>query len=364
MKQWTLFASIVVWAFLASMVFVLLCRVLFRRWLWQGIDFTYSTTPLDVVKVALTMLGGIGAVGYLVIKYQERQAAKREEQRDVEKAGREDEQMSFTREDRVKTTFSDGIRMLGDDKPSTRTAGVYALIEFADNQRGRYPQRVIDILCGYLRANRDDDGPVESTVLGIMRNRLSPCYGEDLFWHDIDVDLHDATLTEQFLFGGIKVRRFNASGATFKSQTFFNSAVFEGAASFSSATLPDRTSFENATFKKEASFEKAQFGERTSFYSARFNKRAIFDQAQFGSNANFNGAVVWSISFIRTFFDYALMFENIRFTERTSFMYTQFTQPVSLKNSTCQGSPLDEKSLLFKHARFNEIEDRKNPPTD
>ena len=48
-----------------------------QRWLtnWRGADA--GARPLDVVKVSLTTIGGIGGTGYFVIKYREWASAER-----------------------------------------------------------------------------------------------------------------------------------------------------------------------------------------------------------------------------------------------------------------------------------------------
>lgn len=101
----------------------------------------------SIVKTALTLVGGVGAVAYLVIKYQERQQAKRNEERARREETREENRL-------INTKMQDAVNQLGSDKVSTRIAGVYALTDIADTYRGRYRQRVVDILCGYLRSDR------------------------------------------------------------------------------------------------------------------------------------------------------------------------------------------------------------------
>lgn len=88
---------------------------------------------MDRIKVTLTALGGVGAVGYLVIKYRERAALERSEA---------DEKLVRA------------VQQLGDPSPQVRIAGVYALADVADTYGGPYHQCVVDILCGYLRTDR------------------------------------------------------------------------------------------------------------------------------------------------------------------------------------------------------------------
>lgn len=135
-----------------------------------------DSTQLERIKTSLTVIGGIGAIGYLVIKFRERSALERSEA---------DEKLVRA------------VQQLGDTSPQVRIAGVYALADVADTYEGPYHQRVVDILCGYLRTDRllknangetcyatnkdgtldydrpiSPDGPVESAVLSIIANHL------------------------------------------------------------------------------------------------------------------------------------------------------------------------------------------------
>ena len=82
-----------------------------------------DSRSLDRIKVTLTALGGVGAVGYLVIKYRERAALER---------GEADEKLVRA------------VQQLGDASPQVRIAGVYALADVADTYEGPYHQRVVE----------------------------------------------------------------------------------------------------------------------------------------------------------------------------------------------------------------------------
>ena len=182
---WPLFGVILVWVVLALAVFTVLGWLWGKgplwsdRWLtnWRGAGA--GASPLDVVKVSLTTIGGIGGTGYLVIKYRERASAERAE-RDAE-------------QDRAEQRLLSGVQQLGSGSPQVRIAGVYSLADVADTYRGEYRQRVVSILCGYLRTQRGEretavseqdgpeqsseekvnhDGAVESTVLEVLIRHL------------------------------------------------------------------------------------------------------------------------------------------------------------------------------------------------
>lgn len=122
----------------------------------------------------LTTIGGIGGTGYLVIKYRERASAERAE---------------------AEEKLLSAVQQLGSESLQVRIAGVYALADVADTYRGDYRQRVVNILCGYLRTWRgtwetvadvegdadesatkkvyvSHDGAVESTVLEVLSRHL------------------------------------------------------------------------------------------------------------------------------------------------------------------------------------------------
>ena len=239
---WPLFGVILVWVVLALVVFTVLGWLWGEgplwsdRWLTNWRSAGAEANPLDLVKVSLTTIGGIGGTGYLVIKYRERASAERAE-RDAE-------------QDRAEQRLLSGVQQLGSGSPQVRIAGVYSLADVADTHRGEYRQRVVSILCGYLRTQRGEwrtivneqdgpeqsseekvyvshDGAVESTVLEVLvrhlrkrcektkhREAVTQLVEDDQLWCDCTIDLHDAVLTEI---------------ADFRGATFTNVANFEGA---------------------------------------------------------------------------------------------------------------------------------------
>ena len=244
---WPLFGVILVWVVLALVVFTVLGWLWgegplwsWQRWLtnWRGAGV--GAGPLDVVKVSLTTIGGIGGTGYLVIKYRERASAERAD---------------------AEQRLLSGVQQLGSGSPQVRIAGVYSLADVADTYRGEYRQRVVSILCGYLRTQRGEwrtivneqdgpeqsseekvyvshDGAVESTVLEVLvrhlrkrcektehREAVTQLVEDDQLWCDCTIDLHNAVLTEIADFRGATFNR----DAHFRGATFTNNADFQGA---------------------------------------------------------------------------------------------------------------------------------------
>ena len=271
---WPLFGVILVWVVLALVVFTVLGWLWgegplwsWQRWLtnWRGAGA--GAGPLDVVKVSLTTIGGIGGTGYLVIKYRERASAERAD---------------------AEQRLLSGVQQLGSGSPQVRIAGVYSLADVADTYRGEYRQRVVSILCGYLRTQRGEwktavseqegpeqsseekvyvshDGAVESTVLEVLvrhlrkrrektkrREVVTQLVEDDQLWCDCTIDLHDVVLTEIADFWGA---------------TFTNDANFRG------ATFTNAADFEHATFNRAADFKRATFN-RANFQGATFSRSA------------------------------------------------------------------------------------------
>jgi len=254
---------ILFWVILALVLFGILA------WHWAGWKILYALpvvdatgdpiNPIELLKIILPIIGGIGAVAYLVIKYQERNAKKREEKR-------AEEEIERVLEDRVETRMVSAIKMLGDTAASTRLSGVYALSGIADSNRGDYKQRVVEVLCGYLRTSRNEphkkDSAVESTIINTMREHLQTAtvkhqsgkfttrkLKDDQLWCECVFDFHGTHFTV----------RVDFSGSAFKRAASFTNTTFANGASFLGATLGDGTSFDRATILGVPSFERAVF---------------------------------------------------------------------------------------------------------
>lgn len=267
---WPLFAKIAVWVILALVVFFLVTKGLSGHWFLGFMAYLGDKAePIKITTTALTMIGGIGAVGYLVIKYQERTAAQRAEQRENEQQqlARQSEEREQRGEQRAiarqqADELLDAIHLLGDDKASTRVAGVQSLVQIGQS-RPEIRQRIIDILCGYLRTNREKDGAVESTILATLKEHLTPRDSDpDLLWENIDIDLRNSTITEPINLSGIVCRKFDMSETHVKSTTRpdFTEAVFTQTASFNKVTCSKGMDFKKAHFGKCLGDDPSEYG--------------------------------------------------------------------------------------------------------
>lgn len=281
-----LFITITIWVVLAIFAFLLVASLLGHTPFWN----LQLTNQESIVKTALTLVGGVGAVAYLVIKYQERQQAKRNEERARREETREEDRL-------INTKMQDAVNQLGSDKVSTRIADIYALTDIADTYRGGYRQRVVDILCGYLRSDRtsyaldefgntvkdefgrlvksrSSDEAVESTILDMFavhlrkerRSRENEVtvrqqVEDDQLWCDCRFDFHGTA------FHGV----VSFADFMFENETGFSDVIFEGA-DFFNATF-EGTDFSNAKFKGTADFSNATFKNGANFSNATFNRK-------------------------------------------------------------------------------------------
>lgn len=319
-KEWMgrlpLFAAIAIWAVLGIIAFLLAMWWLGRVPFWQ-LKLDPRKHAENIVKIALTLVGGVGAVAYLVIKYQERQQAGRAEKREKDRI--------------VDTKVQDAINQLGSDKASTRIAGVYALTDIADRYKDSYRQRVVDILCGYLRSDRanyaldelgqpvrdasghlvksgDSDKAVESTILSVMRDHLRrecrdggtgetivQTVDDDRLWCDCAFDLHGATFHESVnLTYSTFERDADFRGTKFERNAYFHGTHFACYADFGDADFAGYANFGYADFDWTyiagyAYFRGAAFTRDADFGGTYFAGYADFHEADFAGGAVFSG---------------------------------------------------------------------------
>ena len=368
-KEWMgklpLFMVIAIWVVLAIIASLSAMSWLGRTPFWQ-VSLDHKKQAKDIIQIALTIVGGVSAVTYLVIKYQERQQAGRAEKREKDRI--------------VDTKMQDAINQLGSDKASTRIAGVYALTDIADTYRGGYRQRVVDILCGYLRSDRANyaldelgqpvknasgyliksgasDEAVESTILSVMRDRLRKerkddktgettvrqTVDDDQLWCACTFDLHEATFHEAVdltdstfecvpYFRGTKFERdADFRWATFTGNADFRWAIFTGNADFHGATFTGDANFYVATFKRDADFHGATFTGNADFIMAIFTGNADFRVATFKRGADFRRAE-FRANAAFSGIQGKLLFEECKFNEKFRDAYEWGPIPIPGNN--------------------------------
>jgi uncharacterized protein YjbI with pentapeptide repeats len=246
---------------------------------------------LDMIKIALSVVAGVGGVIALTVAYRKQKLNEAAEARADIAAfdGR----------------FSSATDKLGAQSPAIRLAGLYALAQLADDWAGGR-QTCIEVLCAYLRMpyppepEPDSDSreawlreqQVRHTGWRLIGNHLRQDAAVSWCGHDFDftgavidgADLHEA------VFSGSTV---TFTGATFRSGTVrFTEATFSSSVvDFVSATFSGaRVDLGSATFSDDTVvlFNQAMVtGGTVNFGAARFSGGDVYF-----TNATFSGGTV------------------------------------------------------------------------
>lgn len=245
---------------------------------WLGLPETTGKqyglkTLLDIIKISLAMVGGIGGAVALVVAYrkqrlaeEENHRAREENERARQAARREDTKLYAER-------FDKAGDKLGAESAAVRLAGVHALAALADDWDGGR-QMCIDVLCAYLRMPPELEpdakhGPsahgtwlamreVRTTIIRLIATHLRADASTP--WHGADLD-----------FTGVG---FGEDGDT-EGADFTNAVFSGGTVSFAS------TGFSGAV----VTFDGAEFtGGTVSFDGAEFT----------GGEVDFTGVTNWS----------------------------------------------------------------------
>src|SRR5664279_2025441 len=306
----------------AFVALVVVSWVLGQGWLWTSA--TQDTSRLDVTKLALTVVGGAGAIVALTVAYRR--------QKDVE-------------DGRFTERFGAAAAQLGASTPAERLGGVYAMAGVA----ARYPafaQQCIAVLCGYLRLPFDPD-PAKTHLTQIVKHTIAtgadsePANTEDQTyqllpndrevrdsivrviaehvrahhetgWHENHFDLKGATLTTSDFSHSHFQGTFDCTGAKFTGRAVFDETQFNGAV-FDDTTFNDLARFESSTFNRNATFKRATFNSGAWFFNATFNSDDVkrFEGAQFNSLALFNEAKLVANLRTATFNDLRATFRGL-----------------------------------------------------
>lgn len=131
-----------------------------------------TRSGVDLVKLGLTVAGGLGGVIALVVAYRRQRVTEQENARAEEEAHR-----ARVRDERESTKFvterfAAACTLLGHDAAAVRLAGVYAVAALADDWRDQR-QACIDVLCSYLRMPYEPDPRESGFRQGEREVRLS-----------------------------------------------------------------------------------------------------------------------------------------------------------------------------------------------
>lgn len=360
-KKLHLFPAIILWVLLGLFSYTLLSAIwgpgewpdrLFSGW------HRIEGNRLDQVKTILTTIGGIGGVGYLVIKYRERSASEQ---------GEADEKLLHA------------VQQLGDSSAQVRIAGVYALANVADTYGDSHIQCVIDILCGYLRIDRtceglkEDsstndkspsfiDGPVESTILTVLANHLHPSHPKFRQWTSCSLDLHGATLTETVDFSDTHIGEIDARDTKFRI-AIFERAIFHGKANFENSIFTNVANFKCTNFKKEADFSNASFEQHVDFSGNSDEERSIFaGEVKFENTTFFSGASFCNANFNLNSYRKATFYGCVKFRQ-VNFKQCANFERIKIHFDSNNREPVIQFTGDFSQgANFESIGDRHSPP--
>lgn len=238
--------------------------------LWAALGFpTAPSSRLDVIKVALTVVAGVGGVVALVVAYRKQRISESAETRERSKL--------------LNERFGAACTQIGNEAPTVRLAGIYALASLAD-EWPEQRQVCIDVLCSYLRIPYepslesewylDAESEVRLAITSVISRHLRP--GAPFSWQGNDFDLVRAVLRSAD-FSGIhlpsgkfflSLARFPGGWISFDGMVVSGGEVWFGGATFDGA----RVTFDGAEFRAgRMQFEGAEFnGGEVSFRGARF----------------------------------------------------------------------------------------------
>ncbi len=340
----------------------------FLRWI-TPVDASKTAAEIDVTRVALTVVAGVGGVVALVIAYRR--------QRDLEQS-------------RFVERFGAAAAQLGATDVAVRIAGVYAMAGVADESDGPRRQQCIDVLCGYLRLPytpalggnhqtkdilkypaaqdgpekeqhfeyRQNDREVRATIVRVIADHLRPnaeySWSESNFdfrtAHFEDVDLSNTTFSRDARFNEATFSgdaRFNE--VSFAGDVWFSRASFAGAAWFSEATFSRDARFDSAGFSGGAGFDKASFVGETWFSETSFADAAWFSEANFSGDARFNEATFsGDARFNEANFSGDARFNEATFSGDARFNEAKFSGDARFSGVTFSGS------AGFSGARFSD----------
>ncbi|MGY0231029.1 pentapeptide repeat-containing protein [Longispora urticae] len=352
-----------------------------------------TATLVELLKLSLAVVAGIGAIAALVVAYRRQRVAEAANQLAevaevrAHAAERRAEQIAAFNQNHAERTAADtrhdaaerritelyikSAEQLGSLKAPVRLAGLYALERLGrDNPELR--QTVADVLCAYLRMPYTPPGgnhtPTNSTAPTTVdvaaereareelqvrltaqtiltthlhdprspgeRNDTAPDPGHYPAYWTIDVNLTGATLAD-FDLNDCRLHKAQFARTTFTGDAGFSGAVFTGAAGFEEARFTGDAWFEDAKFTEAAEFEGTTFIEDAWFEGATFDSSAWFGNATFISKAAFRKATfALSAWFVEATFGGSAEFGSSAFTRDASFGKATFNMRAEFKEAT------------------------------
>ncbi|WP_433711539.1 pentapeptide repeat-containing protein [Nocardia sp. CA-084685] len=321
-----------------------------------------KAAPIDITRVSLTVVAGVGGVVALVIAYRR--------QRDIEQS-------------RFVERFGAAAGQLGASDVAVRIAGVYAMAGAADESDGLRRQQCIDVLCGYLRLPYDPDhgGSARTKLVTTIPRADGGETEEHIEYRQNDREVRRTIVrviadhlhseaeyswsTSNFDFRTAHLEEATFSAATFSGNTWFDRATFDGAAHFDKATFNGPAGFDGTTFNGPAAFGGAAFNSRTRFSETTFNSGAEFRQvilngdarfyrAIFNGHAEFQEATFNGAEFYRATFDGHAWFHHATFKGDTIFHGARFYGRAEFNAATFNGAAEFRKATFDGRTAFQD----------
>ena len=327
------------------------------------LDHQTSAQRLDLIRTALAIGAGVGAVMTLVLGWRRQWSSEHD-----------------AAERRLTDLYVKAIEQLGSDKAAVRHGALYALERVAQNNSD-HRQVVTDVICAYLRASHSATGVLDDnrkrtairrshrSSKGHLAARITPVADRrallnsseerrqeqevrltaerilcrhlrpvtkrrpvDTFWPSVNLDLTNATLLE-FVLEECIVGNAQFKGARFGGQTSFSRTQFDGNVSFDEAIFDDGASFVGAIFNQAASFSATQFMQESPFAYAEFNGYSRFDGSRFVAPANFRETKFETAFFLHVEYEKEVNFKGSWFAQNGAFDNTWFGGGVTFDNA-------------------------------
>ncbi|WP_206796805.1 pentapeptide repeat-containing protein [Amycolatopsis sp. MtRt-6] len=252
--------------------------------LWLALGLPSAPGPdtrLNVIKIALSVVAGVGGVVALVVAYRKQRIGEAAEAREHVKV--------------LNERFATACAQIGHEKPAVRLAGVYAIASLADEWTEQR-QVCIDVLCAYLRMPyeptldspwyHDEETEVRFSITSVISDHLRP--GAPVSWQGHEFNflravLRSADFADIEVSGGrllFSLARFRRGWVSFDGMRVSGGEVWFGGAEFADGT---RVTFDNAEFGGgRVQFEGAAFtGGEVTFRGAKFTGGEV-DLSQVG----------------------------------------------------------------------------------
>jgi hypothetical protein len=240
--------------------------------LWLALGLPAAPSPdtrLNIIKIALSVVAGVGGVVALVVAYRKQRIGEVVEARERVKV--------------LNERFASACSQIGHEKPTVRLAGIYAMASLADEWLEQR-QVCIDVLCAYLRVPyepaldspwyHDEESEVRLSLTSVISDHLRP--GAPVGWQGHEFNLVRAVLrsadfADIQVTGGrllFSLTRFPGGQTAFDGMHVSGGEIWFGGAEFNGA----KVSFDNAEFSGgRVQFDGAEFnGGEVTFRGTKF----------------------------------------------------------------------------------------------